>query len=260
VVRALLLLGSDDWDANNLAYCWLQGLDVDENERRKLGFLRPPPAYHELVRGMLWVMSLAGPTLIAVDQIDAIVSASNLLAGANDEPNDDTERKARAIIDLLAGGLMDLHHLKRRALTVVTCLEVTWPIIKARSVKSAPQLFFELPALEPIKDPEIVERLIRGRLEAAYTAQEFQPPYPTWPFRHEAIGSAIGLTPRRILIRCVDRRGDGMHFIRRGFASAEAGALRQPFGPGISNTDCLCLRFRSPGSGQRRFPIFQTPA
>jgi hypothetical protein len=36
VVRALLLLGSDDWDANNLAYCWLQGLHVDENERRKL--------------------------------------------------------------------------------------------------------------------------------------------------------------------------------------------------------------------------------
>jgi hypothetical protein len=206
VVRALLLLGSDDWDANNLAYCWLQGLDVDENERRKLGFLKPPPAYPELVRGMLWVMSLAGPTLIAVDQIDAIVSASNLLAGINDEPNDDTERKARSIIDLLAGGLMDLHELKRRALTVVTCLAVTWRIIKDRSVKSAPHRFMELPALEEIKDPEIVERLIRGRLEPAYAAQEFQPPYPAWPFRHEAIGSAIGLTPRQILIRCHEHR------------------------------------------------------
>ena len=70
VIRALLLLGSDDWDANNIAYCWLQGLDVDESKRHELGFLKAPPPYHELVRGMLWVMSLAGPTLIAVDQIE----------------------------------------------------------------------------------------------------------------------------------------------------------------------------------------------
>ena len=145
--------------------------------------------------------------MIAVDQIDAIVSASNLLAGINDEPNDDTERKARAIIVLLAGGLMALHELKgRRALTVVSCLAVSWDIIKARSGGAEKYRFTELPALEEIKDPEIVERLIRGRLEPAYAAQGFQPPYPTWPFRHEAIGSAIGLTPRQILIRCHDHR------------------------------------------------------
>jgi hypothetical protein len=35
VIRAFLLLDSDDWDANNLAYCWLQGLDVDEGKRRE---------------------------------------------------------------------------------------------------------------------------------------------------------------------------------------------------------------------------------
>src|SRR5262249_32448632 len=88
VVRALLLLGADDWDANNLAYCWLQGLDVDEAKRKELKFLKPPPAYPELVRGMLWVMSLAGPTLIAVDQIDAIVSASNSLTGVAEARRD----------------------------------------------------------------------------------------------------------------------------------------------------------------------------
>ena len=107
-------------------------------------------------------MSLAGPTLIAVDQIDAIVSASNLLAGLDESPNDDAERKARAIIDLLAGGLMDLHDLKRRALTVVSCLQVTWPLIKTRAVKSAKHRFMELPVLEPIKSRDIVEKLIRG--------------------------------------------------------------------------------------------------
>ncbi|MFY9625431.1 MAG: AAA family ATPase, partial [Rhodoplanes sp.] len=206
VIRALLLLGSDDWDANNIAYCWLQGLDVDESKRHELGFLKAPPPYHELVRGMLWVMSLAGPTLIAVDQIDSIVSASNLLAGLDGAPADDTERKARAIIELLAGGLMDLHDLKRRAMTVVSCLQVTWPIIKARAVQAAAQRFEELPVLEPIKSRDIVENLINGRLDSAYAEMGFHPPYRTWPFRPDAIESAVGLLPRQILIRCNEHR------------------------------------------------------
>jgi hypothetical protein len=149
VIRALLLLGSDDWDANNLAYCWLQGLDVDESKRRELRFLTAPPPYPELVRGMMWVMSLAGPTLIAVDQIDPIVSASNILADLDGAQSDDSERRARHIIQVLAGGLMDLHDLKRRAMTVVSCLQVTWPIIKERAVQSAAQRFEELSEVAP---------------------------------------------------------------------------------------------------------------
>ena len=117
VVRALLLLGDEDFDASNLAHCWLQGLDSDEGARRRLGFLAAPPKHAEIVRGILWVMSFAGPTLIAVDQIDSIVSASNLLSGHKEDPLDETERKARAIIQLLAGGLMDLHDVKQRAMT-----------------------------------------------------------------------------------------------------------------------------------------------
>jgi len=206
VVRALLLLGSDDWDANNLAYCWLQGLDVDEAKRKELKFLKAPPPYPELVRGMLWVMSLAGPTLIAVDQIDAIVSASNLLAGVEEAPNDDAERKARAIIDLLAGGLMDLHDVKRRAMTIVSCLQVTWPIIKRRAVQSAAQRFEELSVLEPIKSAAVVETLIGARLGTAYDEKGFTPPYCTFPFRPEAIKSAVGLLPRQILMRCQEHR------------------------------------------------------
>jgi hypothetical protein len=206
VIRALLFLGSDDWDANNLAYCWLQGLDVDPDKRRELKFLRPPPPAHEIVRGMLWVMSRAGPTLIAVDQIDAIVSASNLMVGVDETSSDDTERRARAIIDLLAGGLMDLHDQKKRAMTVVSCLQVTWPTIEKKAVESARDRFEKLPVLETIKRREIVESLIGGRLAPAYEESNFRPPHRTWPFRPEAIDSAVGLLPRQILIRCQEHR------------------------------------------------------
>jgi hypothetical protein len=206
VIRALLLLSSDDWDASNLAHCWLQGLDVDDVKRRELGFLSAPPAYPDLVRGMLWVMSLAGPTLIAVDQIDPIVSASNLIAGVNEETIDDDQRKGRVIIETLAGGLMALHDLKLRAMTVVSCLQVTWPIIKERAIASAAHRFEELPVLEPIKSTDIVENLIAGRLAPTYATAGFHPPYRTWPFRPEAIESAAGLLPRQVLMRCQEHR------------------------------------------------------
>jgi hypothetical protein len=205
VIRALLLLDSDDWDANNLAYCWLQGLDVDENKRRELKFLRAPPPHPELVRGMLWVMSLAGPTMIAVDQIDPIVSASNVLSSV-DGVLSDSEKKARHIIQLLAGGLMELHDIKRRAMTVVSCLQVTWPIIKEKAVQSAAHRFEELPVLQPIKSRDIVENLIIGRLNRAYAEVGFRPPHQAWPFQPEAIDSAVGLLPRQILIRCQEHR------------------------------------------------------
>lgn len=206
VVRALWLLDSNDWDASNLAYCWLQGLDVDEVKRRELRFLGAPPRHDELVRGMLWVMSLAGPTLIAVDQIDSIVSASNILVGESGDSDNDGEKKARHIIETLAGGLMDLHDLKRRAMTVVSCLEVTWPIIERTAVRSAAQRFERMTVLSPIRRRETIEALIAGRLDSAYREAGFRPPYATWPFRPAAIDSAIGLLPRQILIRCQEHR------------------------------------------------------
>ena len=206
VIRALLLLDSDDFDASNLAYCWLQGLNVDDEKRRLLKFSGPPPSHDKLVGGMLWVMGLAGPTLIAVDQIDSIISESNLLVGVDEARADDSERRARHIIETLAGGLMALHDLKRRAMTVVSCLEGTWPVIETKAVKSAAQRFKALPVLERIGSDDIVENLVSGRLSEAYVEAGFHPPYRTWPFLPAAIHSAVGLSPREILIRCDEHR------------------------------------------------------
>jgi hypothetical protein len=45
--------------------------------RRSLGFLAPPPTPVEIVRGLMWVMALAGPTVIAADQIDCVLSVGS---------------------------------------------------------------------------------------------------------------------------------------------------------------------------------------
>ena len=101
---------------------------------------------------------------------------------------------------------MELHDVKRRAMTVVSCLQVTWPIIKSHAVESAAQRFEELPVLEPIKSAATVENLIAARLGPAFQETRFTPPYRTFPFRPEAITSAMGLLPRQILMRCQDHR------------------------------------------------------
>jgi hypothetical protein len=198
VLRALALVESRDFAVSSFAGLWLQGQESDEERQRALGFLGGPPAPAEIVRGLLWIMGFAGPTLIALDQIDAIVSEANA-AG-------ETAGRARAILQAVASGLTDLHDIKRRALTLVSCLEPTWTIFKQSVVASAADRFRELRALAPIASPAIVERLIAGRLAPAYASAGFRPPYPTYPFTPSAVESAVGLRPRAILMRCQEHQ------------------------------------------------------
>lgn len=99
VVTALILLNSEDLDCHSVAHGWLQGMNLDSAEVRPLGFREENTAL-KVVRGLSWVMSLVGPTLIAIDQIDAIVSASNALSRASDSGTDQETLEAQSIVDL----------------------------------------------------------------------------------------------------------------------------------------------------------------
>ena len=205
VVRALIFLDSKESSENNFAYMWLQGQSVDDELRRDLKFLAASPRPVDVVRGLLWILSLAGPTMIAVDQIDAIVSAQNRAEEA--AGSDDVEaRRASGLIEALALGLIDLHDVKRRAMTVVSCLEVTWPILTARAIAPFAGRFQAQPVLAPVDQATAVAELIGERLAKAYATANFTPPYPTWPFLPKAIESAVGLRPREILTRSDEYR------------------------------------------------------
>ena len=77
VFRALALLRSHDLATVGLAHAWLQGYEADETMRKSLGFVTAPPTPVQIVRGLLWVMGLAGATVIAIDQIDGVISAGD---------------------------------------------------------------------------------------------------------------------------------------------------------------------------------------
>ncbi|MBV9633527.1 MAG: hypothetical protein JOZ40_02770, partial [Methylobacteriaceae bacterium] len=206
VIRALMLLG--DPDTMNVAYSWLQGLDVEEEERRTLGFAGPSPQPVELVRGISWLMSLSAGTMIALDQIDAIVTEANLRAGSAFEAIDDNERKARSILQLLAGGVIDLFDVTNRSLIVTACLQPTWNVFERMAPHAFRHRFVTAPlVLESVKSTQHVATLVQQRLdESVYGHHPEYRRYPTWPFSPEAIASAEGLSPRVILMRCDEFR------------------------------------------------------
>ena len=181
VVRALILLISEDLECASVAHAWLQGIDLEPAEVRALGLMSVRKEPIEIVRGMSWIMSLVAPTMIAVDQIDAIVSESNARAQVHGSGADEEQRKARSIIEALAGGLIDLHEVKRRAVTVVACLEATWNVLERDSTTAWSARYPKVEVLQPLMNGKVGQALIAARVNQAYAECQFKPPYETWP-------------------------------------------------------------------------------
>lgn len=235
VVTALILLASDDLDQHSIAHAWLQGMTLDPQDLRPLGFIGVSDPM-TVVKGLSWLMSLVGPTLIAVDQIDAIVSAANTqAAGAQAQQ----ASEAAAVVEQLAQGLMDLYEVKRRAVVVISCLEATWAVIRQRFTAAVTDRFQAPLELQPIPDGSRAAALVEVRLSAAYADARFTPPYPTWPFRPAAFTDAVGLSPRELLKKCEQHR---LACIRAGqvseLASFESEARIAP-PPPTSGLDAL---------------------
>ena len=197
VFRALCLLRSQDFSAVGLAHAWLQGYDADPVERAALGFKTPPPAPVDLVRGMCWIMALSGPTLVALDQIDGVIEASRLAAA------DDLDGAA-GLAEVLGAGLLELHTVCDRSMTVVTCLPESWARLGERTTGATRHRFRDDQYLSGMNDRASVTALIAGRMGPACREAGFTPPFPAWPFSEAAIAAAAeaGMMPRTVLMRC----------------------------------------------------------
>jgi hypothetical protein len=207
VVRALVLLISEDLECGSIAHAWLQGMDLDATEARALGFVVPRKPAIEIVRGISWLLSLVGPTLIAVDQIDPIISEANAERHrGNGGTGAEQSQETQSIIQALANGLMELHDVKRRAIAVISCLEASWQVLEYRSTVAVTARYYPPTVLNALSQPQTAQMLIGARLAQGYVAYGFAPPYETWPFAPEAFETAIGFTPRQLLKACDDHR------------------------------------------------------
>jgi hypothetical protein len=173
VVRALILLISEDLECASVAHAWLQGIELEPADVRALGFMAIKKEPIEIVRGMTWAMSLVAPTMIAVDQIDAIVSESNAhtQSGSNEA---EEHREAQCIIEALAGGLIDLHEVKRRAVTVVASLEATWNVLEERATTAWSARYKKPDILQPLSNGKVGQTLAGDTSQPSLCKQQFQ--------------------------------------------------------------------------------------
>jgi hypothetical protein len=214
VVTALILLVSSKNDIRDLAFYWLQGQSLDEvPEAKQYGF-RGANDPIRVVEGLSWIMSLVGPTMIAIDQIDAIVSASNSrfnaaqarAIGSNAEDARLELAETQSIVDGLAQGLLDLHDKKRRAVTVISCLVETWSILAREALAPATDRYAAPIVLKTFPGAKTASDLVAARLAQSYRREGFAPEYATWPFAERAFASAIDFSPRRLLKVCEAHR------------------------------------------------------
>ncbi|MFB4287773.1 helicase HerA domain-containing protein [Nonomuraea sp. ATR24] len=198
--RALVLYASDDLALQDLGEAFLSSAPEGEpGERARWGIRQVDRTPQEIVRDVSRLLALTGPAIVAVDQIDALVAQSPI---ATDplarEPGES------AMIERIAGGLMDLREVTRRTLTVVTCLPATWTLIEKVAVDTVRDRFRQAVQLKTLPDAQTAARLVARRFEVQYAAAGFEPPYPTWPVRPEAFEQAPGFTPRQLLITIDD--------------------------------------------------------
>lgn len=203
VIRALVLLASNDFDIQDRGSQWLQGLGISDDEAFRHGFMQTQKRPGQIVRGLSWLMSLVAPTVLGLDQLDAIVAEHNLAGGSEQE----SERTARqeaslAIIQNLAGGLLALRDLTSRTLTVLSCLEATWGILVRRAQVTMLDRFEAPLLLQPIHDARSIRGLIELRLGREYAAVDKKPAYPAYPFGEAFFAQRIGALPREVLKAC----------------------------------------------------------
>lgn len=199
-LRALVLLAASDFDLQDLGYQYLLSMDEAEpGDRSSWGIHRGAKQPQRVVRDLSRLFALTGPSVIAVDQIDALVAQSvkapTELSGGEDEA------RAALMLEQIAGGLMTLCDLTRRTLTVVACLPETWIRIRHQAVDTVVDRFREALQLHRIPTPEVGHAIIGRRFGARYAEIGFEPPYPTWPVSPSAFRDAPDFTPRGLLQR-----------------------------------------------------------
>lgn len=195
--RALVVYASPD-DTMNIGHDYLSAMDeVKRGERAKWGIRQKVKPAQDIVSELSWLLSLAGPIVIAVDQIDTLASQYDD-PRTGDQGNDP---RTNRIFEQVAAGLMDLRQLTRRTLTLVSCIPASWAHIKNKTVDTVAHRFREATHLGAILDSALARALIERRVGAAFDEIGFSPPYATWPVRETAFEDARYYTVRELLMR-----------------------------------------------------------
>lgn len=190
-LRALVLLGSNDFTLHDIGESFLQaGDEFSSNERGPWGLRTPPESAQVCVRDISRLAALAGPSVLAVDQIDTLLAQSLSGAGESD-----------GVLEQVAHGMMALRQTMRRTVPVIACLPEVWKHIEDRATASVADRFRTTRVLSALPTADIGRAILERRFAASYAGIGFTPPYPSWPIAPVAFEEAPSYTPRELLRR-----------------------------------------------------------
>ncbi|MFD3509080.1 ATP-binding protein [Nocardia sp. NPDC058666] len=166
----------------------------------KWGFRHRERNAQRVFQDLIRLFAAAGPVVIALDQIDAIMAESARAGGA--------------VATGHANSLMKLREETVRTIIVAACISTTWRYLSEHSVSSAVDRFSVLELRTKLPGPAVAAAIVAGHLAAQYGEVDFVAPHASWPiapaaFRGEEVGH---YTPRRLLQQvalhvknCLDR-------------------------------------------------------
>lgn len=192
--RALALLASVRQEQMATGDAFLRGDEVTLEDRRAWGIRSSRREVKFLLRELSRLIALSGPTIIAVDQIDALVHKT--VRAAQQQPVPPDHRVADVAEDL-----MNLRDLTRRTLTIIACLGESWDYLQESAIGTVVDRFYPPHQLSNIPSPRAGQELIAGRFAPGFEQAGFAPPYPTWPIREVAFQDATSYTARQLLQR-----------------------------------------------------------
>ncbi|MFI5845628.1 helicase HerA domain-containing protein [Catenuloplanes sp. NPDC051500] len=194
--RALAMFNASDFTAQEVGNNFLlAGDECEPGERAPWGLPRGQYKAEQLVSEVSWLLALTGPSVIAVDQIDGLLAP---LAKAM-QGGQDAEWQDSVLLDHVANGLMDIHEVTRRTLTVIAAQHATWEVIRTHAIAAVQDRFMDAQNLGRIPSPAVGRALVAKRLEPHFRSMAFTPPYPTWPIREDAFDDAVNYMPRKLL-------------------------------------------------------------
>ena len=191
--RALVLLASPLQEDQDVGYYYLTGNEVDLQDRRhwRINSTRKIPRL--LVNEVSQLLALAGPIVLAIDQVDALIDE---LVGRSA----DDAAQSRPLADV-ATGLMALRDVAHRTLTIVSCLPESWEYIRKYGVDTVTDRFREARQLRNIPSADVGRLMIEKRFAVDFGRAGFEPPYSTWPILPAAFDDASKYTARALLKR-----------------------------------------------------------
>lgn len=194
-LRALVLLGAGDLELQDIGEAFLTG----SGEQESWGLPAPTLTAQESVRDISRLIALAGPSVLALDQIDTLLAQS---ADRTDTGGADAAGAAgNRDLEHVAHGLMSIRQTMRRTMGVVACLPAAWEAIQDRATATVQDRFRTTALLQGLPTPEVGRAILERRFTASYASIGFTAPYPSWPILPSAFDEATQYTPRQLLKR-----------------------------------------------------------